>query len=132
MHKYFLFLLSSPTLLFFDFLLILTLTCLKGFPGGSVVNNLPANAGDTGSIFGSGGSPGEGNGNSFHYSSLENSIDRRAQWVTVHGVARVSRDTATKQQQQDLSLESQFARNKGEERQTLTGGGTSSMLVAES
>ena len=31
----------------------------KGFPGGSVVKNLPANAGDMGSIPGSGRSPGE-------------------------------------------------------------------------
>ena len=35
----------------------------KHFPGGSVVKNLPANARDTGSISGSGGSHGEGNGN---------------------------------------------------------------------
>ena len=34
-----------------------------GFPGGSVVKNLPANIGDVGSIPGLGGSPGEGNGN---------------------------------------------------------------------
>ena len=34
-----------------------------GFPGGLVVKNLPANAGDTGSIPGLGRSPGEGNGN---------------------------------------------------------------------
>ena len=32
-----------------------------GFPGGSVVKNLPANAGDIGLIPGLGGSPGEGN-----------------------------------------------------------------------
>ena len=41
-----------------------------GFPGGSVVKNLPANAGDTGdmgSIPGSGRSPGEGNGNLLQY-----------------------------------------------------------------
>ena len=59
------------------------------FPGGSVVKHPPANVGDSSSIFGSGRSPGEGNGNSFHYFSLENSIDRRAQWVTVHGVTKV-------------------------------------------
>ena len=35
-----------------------------GFPGGSVVKNLPANAGDMGLIPGLGRSPGEGNGNS--------------------------------------------------------------------
>ena len=34
-----------------------------GFPGGLVVKNLPANAGDVGSIPESGKSPGEGNGN---------------------------------------------------------------------
>ena len=43
-----------------------------GFPGGSVVKNLPANAGDTGSIPGLERSPGEGNGNPFQYSCLEN------------------------------------------------------------
>ena len=35
----------------------------EGFPGGLVVKNLPANAGDTGLIPGSGRSPGERNGN---------------------------------------------------------------------
>ena len=34
-----------------------------GYPGAPVVNNLPANAGDEGSIPGSGRSPGKGNGN---------------------------------------------------------------------
>ena len=48
---------------------------LLGFPGSSVVKNLPANAGDTGSIPGSGKSPNEGNGNPLQYSSLENLID---------------------------------------------------------
>ena len=36
---------------------------LMAFPGSSVVMNPPANAGDVGSILGSGRSPGEGNGN---------------------------------------------------------------------
>ena len=40
------------------------------FPGGSEVRNLPANAGDAGSIPGLGRSPGEGNGNLFQYSCL--------------------------------------------------------------
>ena len=48
------------------------------FTGGSVVQNLSANAGDTGSIPGSGRFPGEGNGNPLQYSSLENPIDRGA------------------------------------------------------
>ena len=40
----------------------------RGFPGGSVVKNLPANAGDLGLIPGSGRSPGKGNGNPLQYS----------------------------------------------------------------
>ena len=59
-----------------------------GFPGGSVVKNPPANAGDTGSIPGSGRSTGGGNGNPLQYSCLENSIDRGAWWTPVHGVAK--------------------------------------------
>ena len=47
----------------------------KGFPGGSVVKNLPANAADAGSIPGLGRSPGEGNGNPLQYSCLENTMD---------------------------------------------------------
>jgi len=57
-----------------------------GFPGGTVVKNLPANAGnagDMGLIPGSGRSPGEGNGNPLLYSSLENSLNRGAWWATV-------------------------------------------------
>ena len=64
--------------------------CL-GFPGGSVVKNPPANAGDAGdsvSISGSGRSPGGGNGNPFQYSCLENPVDKGAWWVTVHGVTK--------------------------------------------
>ena len=58
------------------------------FPGGSVVKNLPANAGDAGLIPGSRRSPGEGNGVPLQYSWLENSMDRRAWWATVHRVAK--------------------------------------------
>ena len=46
--------------------------------GGSVVNNLPAKARDTGSIPGSGRSSGEGNGNPLQYSCLENPMNRGA------------------------------------------------------
>ena len=60
----------------------------SGFPGGSVVKNLPANAGDTGSISDPGRSPGEGNGNPLQYSCLENLRDGGAWWATVHGVAK--------------------------------------------
>ena len=64
-----------------------------GFPGGSVVKNLPANAGDMGLIPGSGRSPGEGNGNPLQYSCLENPMDRGAWWATVHGVTKESDTT---------------------------------------
>ena len=53
-----------------------------------MVNNPPANAGDMGLIPGLGRSPGEGNGNPFQYSCLENPMDRGAWWATVHGVAK--------------------------------------------
>ena len=49
------------------------------------------NAGDTGDmglIPGSGRSPGGGHGNPFRYSCLENPVDRRAWWATVHRVAK--------------------------------------------
>ena len=50
-----------------------------GLPGGTVVKNPPANAGDArdkSSIPGSGRSPGEGNGNPLQYSCLGNPVDR--------------------------------------------------------
>ena len=58
------------------------------FPGGSVVNNPPANAGDAGSIPGSERCPGEGNGNPLQYSCLGNPMDRRVWQATVHGVPK--------------------------------------------
>ena len=61
-----------------------------GFPGGSVVKNLPATAGDVGSIPGSERSPGEGNGSPLQYSCLENPMDRANWWATVHRVTRES------------------------------------------
>ena len=60
----------------------------EGFPGGSVVKNLPANGGNMGSIPGLGRSPGEGNGNPLQYSCLENPIDRGAWQTTVYGVTK--------------------------------------------
>ena len=59
-----------------------------GFPGGSDGKASACNAGDLGSIPGSGRSPGEGNGNLLQYSCLENSMDGGAWWATVHGVAK--------------------------------------------
>ena len=54
-----------------------------------MVKNIPANAGDVGSIPGSGRSPGVGNGNVLQYSCLGTSVDRGAWWATVHGGHRV-------------------------------------------
>ena len=53
-----------------------------------MVKNPIDNAGDEGSIPGSGGSTGEGNGNPLQYSCLENPKDRGAWQATVHGVAK--------------------------------------------
>ena len=63
---------------------------LVGFPGGSVVENQPLNAGDMGSIPGSGRSPGEGNGHPVQYSCLGNPMDRGAWRATFHGAAKES------------------------------------------
>ena len=63
-----------------------------GFPGGAVVKNLSASAGDArdaGSISGSGRSPGDRNGNLLQYSCLENSVDRGAWRATVPGVVEL-------------------------------------------
>ena len=43
---------------------------------------------DAGSILGSGRSPGGGHGNPFQYCCLENPMDRRDWWATVHGVTQ--------------------------------------------
>ena len=59
-----------------------------GFPGGSEVKASACNAGDLSSIAGPGRSPGEGNGNPFQYSWLENPMDGGAWWATVHRVAK--------------------------------------------
>ena len=56
-----------------------------GFPDGSVVKNLPANAGDVSLIPGSGRSPGEGDGNALQYFCLGNPMDRAAWRTIVHG-----------------------------------------------
>ena len=62
-----------------------------GFPGGTVVKNLPANTGDTrdmGSIPGLERYLGGGHGTPLQYSYLENPMDRGAWWATVYGVAK--------------------------------------------
>ena len=67
-----------------------------GFPGGSVLKNPPANAGDMGSVPRWRRSPGEGNGNPLQHSCLENPIDRGVWQATVPGVTRVRHDLAAK------------------------------------
>ena len=64
-----------------------------GFPGGTMVKNLPANAGDMGLISGPRRSPGEGNGNPFQYSCPENSMNRGAWQATVHEITKESDTT---------------------------------------
>ena len=61
---------------------------MLGFPGGSAVKNLPANAGDRGSVPGSGISPGEENGNPLQYTCLENPMDGGDWQATVCGVSK--------------------------------------------
>ena len=58
------------------------------FPDGSIVANLPANAGVPGLIPGLGRSPGEGNDNVLQYSCLGNPVDSGAWWLAVHGVTK--------------------------------------------
>ena len=52
------------------------------------VKNLPAIAGDPGSIPGLGRSPGGGHGNPLQYSGLGNPMDRGAWKATIHGAAK--------------------------------------------
>ena len=60
----------------------------RGFPGGSVVENPPAKAGDAGSVPGSGRSPIEEDSNPFQYSCLGNLMDRGVWQATVHEAAK--------------------------------------------
>ena len=62
----------------------------KDFPGGSDDKASAYNAGEPGSIPGSGRSPGEGNGNLLQYSCLENPMDGRTWKAAVHGVTQTS------------------------------------------
>ena len=62
------------------------------FPHSSVCKESACNAGDPGLIPGLGRFPGEGNGNPFQYSCLENPMDRGDCQVTFYGVARVGHD----------------------------------------
>ena len=67
-----------------------------GFPHNSVGKEYACNAGEPGSILGSGRSPGEGNVNPLQYSCLEDPMDREARQATVHWFKRVRHNLATK------------------------------------
>ena len=70
----------------FCYIYILYIGLVLGFPGGTVVMNLPDNTGDakaTVLIPGSGRAPGVGNGNPLQYSCLETLMERGAWWATV-------------------------------------------------
>ena len=72
-----------------------SLSWFWGFPGGSVVKNPPANAGDTGDVGstpGLGRFPGVGNGNPLQYPCLENSMDRGAWSAAVPRLAKSGHD----------------------------------------
>ena len=64
---------------------------MTGFPGGSDGEESAGNAGDLGSVPGSGRCPGEGNGNPLQYSCLENSMEREAWQATVHSITELNR-----------------------------------------
>ena len=74
---------SEATAFTYSINIYLSLDVVPGFPGGSVVKNLPAVQKDEGSIPGLRRSPGEGNGIPLQYSCLENPMD-----CIVHGVAK--------------------------------------------
>ena len=68
--------------------MVCNVVIINSFPGGSVVKNLPANAGDAGSLPGLGRYPGEGKSNPFQYSCLKNLMDKGAWRATVHRVSK--------------------------------------------
>ena len=76
----------------------------QGFPGGSVVKNRPANAGNVGWIPESGRSPVGGNGNLQQCSCLENPMDRGAR-CTVHGIAKSQTRLSTQMPNGPVSAE---------------------------
>ena len=63
------------------------------FPDGSDGKESACNARDSGSIPGSGRSPGEGNGNPIQYYCLENSMEKGTWRATVHGGGKESDTT---------------------------------------
>ena len=74
---------------------------MSSFPGGSMVKNLPANAGDAGQPWVR-KIPGEGNDSALQYSYLGDLMDRGAWWATVRGITKESNTTETIKQQQQI------------------------------
>ena len=68
--------------------LFFTAVCIRWNVHSMYTQESACNAGDLGSVRGSGRSPIEGNGNPLQYSCLENYVDRGAWWATFHGVAK--------------------------------------------
>ena len=66
-----------------------------GFPGGSDGKKSARNAGDLGSIHGSGRSPGEGNGCPLQYSCLENPMDKGVWQSMVHRIKKSQTQLST-------------------------------------
>ena len=91
---------------FFFFKLLLSSENSLGFLGGSNDKESACNAGDPGSIPGSGKSPGEGKGYPLQYSFLENSMDRGAWWATVQGITKS--DVTERQTQQPTNAMGQL------------------------
>ena len=71
-----------------------------GFPGASVVKNLPAVAGDVGSIPGLGRSPGEGSDNLLQYPCLRIPWTEKSGGLQSTGLQKVRHDSVTKQPQE--------------------------------
>ena len=69
----------------------------KGFPGGSGIRNQSANAGDTGSISGSGRSPGKENGNPLHSQPGKSHAESNLEGYSPWGRKRGRHDLVTKQ-----------------------------------
>ena len=70
---------------------LIVVLIFRGFLGGSDGTESACNAGDLCSIPGWARSPGEGNGNPFQHSCLENPMDRGDGWTTVYGVTKSRR-----------------------------------------